>query len=187
MKYECECERFCEYWQKKPTAAEYKLAAAYIQAEEMFESIQLDLVKCLRIEKKSDKFVPVFSSGAGVVAGPHWDAERHLEAVASDIKEFCEATAIEGVASYAGSLMVLADNLSRARRQIDDSDHMARVELSRAVRNGAGSLAQAEELPVVQSALDRRDRLKAELAPKAADLQARLSKARSILEKYSSS
>ena len=44
MKYECECERFCEYWQKKPTAAEYKLAAAYIQAKEMFESIQLDLV-----------------------------------------------------------------------------------------------------------------------------------------------
>jgi hypothetical protein len=171
-------ERFCKFWQQKPDTPEGKLAEAHKRAQADFDSQQTSLIKCLRIEKKGDKLIPVFCAEAATLAGPHWDAEKRILDIKADIEAFLGFTGGEL------ALSTLADQLSRARRLVSDAEHTARVELERAIRNGSGSINEAQESPIVQKAFDRRDRLLSEMGPTIQELERKLADAKAILEKY---
>jgi len=169
---------FCNHWIGKKEAPEAKLAEAYRKAQADFEVQQNALLRCLRIEKKGDKLIPVFSSEAATLAGLHWDAEKRLLDIASDINAFMDLTGGET------SLTILADELERARRQVSDAEHGACNVLARAIRRGAGSVAEAEQSPDVQAAFDKRDRVKSDMQPEIARLEKKLEGAKAILNKY---
>jgi len=173
-------ERFCQFWAGKPDTPEGHLAEAHRRAQSAFELMQTELVRCLRIEKRGDKLIPIFSEDAAMMAGPHWDAEKRLLAIKADIKTFL------GISGGEFSLNILLDKISRARRQVNEAEHTARVELERSIRNSKGDsgLASAQESPSVQKAFDRRDRLQAEISPIIKELEGKISKAKAILNKY---
>lgn len=171
-------ERFCQFWAGKPDTPEGHLAEAHKRAQAEFELQQTSLIKCLRIEKRGDKLIPVFCAEAATLAGPHWDAEKRLLDVRADIESFMELTNGET------SLSTLADKLSRAKRVVSDAELDARNALERAIRRGAGSVAKAEQSPEVQKAFDKRDRLATEIGPTIQELERKLVDAKTILEKY---
>lgn len=164
---------------QKHGSSEGRLAEAYRKAVAAFEIQQAALLKCLRVEKTGSKLVPIFTNEAGELAGNHYDAERRVIEVKSDIEAFLD------IIGNDVSLDGLSSKLVRTRRTISEVTFEANAVRERSVRtNPAMSPNEAESLEVVQTAFDKRDRLKAELEPIAADLQSRVTKAKTILEKY---
>lgn len=163
----------------KPDTQEDHMAQAYNNARDTFESRQSALLKCLRAEKTSKGLIPVFSREAENLMPRLQEAEGRMTAIRADIEKFLALT--EGEAS----LVVLVDRLSRHRRTLQNVELEARNIRERAVRgNPKMTPLEAESLEVVQIAFDKRDRVQAELQPIIKDLEARLSEAREILERY---
>ncbi len=162
----------------KPGSSEGKLVEAYNQAKIDLERKQSDLVKCLRIEKVGDRLIPAFSPEAANLAGPHWDSEALLLEIQADIQKFLTCTNGEPLSG-------LLDRLSRARRIVNDSVLDARNAVERSIRNHAAlNVREAEALPEVQSAFDKRDRTQSEKGPIISDLESRVREAKKILAKY---
>lgn len=163
----------------KSGSAESKLAGAYNQALANFESIQSDLVKCLRVEKTTKGLHPIFAAEAEGFSVKLTEAEHHLDEVQKDIEAYLALTDGEV------SLDSLTEKLIRYRRTISNVTFEANAIRERTVRqNKSMSPQEAEQLEPVQQAFDKRDRIKAELEPMVSDLQSKLSKAKKTLEKY---
>jgi hypothetical protein len=174
-------EEFVGHWQNKPESLESKLARNYKRAVSVIESLPGKLVKCLRVEKTSKGFIPVFNSEAERLYDEIQMAESRVAEVKADIKRFLALT--DGEAS----LERLSEKLTRARRMISDVEFEASIALERAIRqNRSLTPREAEHLGVVQTAFDKRDRVKAEFDPVIMNTKDRLSKAKEILEKYAS-
>ncbi|MFZ3147777.1 MAG: hypothetical protein WA137_01905 [Methanothrix sp.] len=169
-------ERFCQFWAGKPDTPEGHLAEAHRRAQSAFELMQTELVRCIRVEKKGDKLIPIFSDDAAIIAGPHWDTEKRLLDIKADIEAFL------GLTEGEPGLSTLLDKISRAKRILNEVEHVARVELERAVRKGATSINDSPEF--VQALFDKRDRLRVEMGPEINNLEGKISAAKAILNKY---
>jgi len=172
-------ETFLDFWSQKPNSPEGKMAEAYNEALHDFDSRQTGLLRYIRPHKTSSKIRPVFSEGSeGLIAGFE-EAEKHLEDVRADIKAYFVLT--EGQPSMSG----LNDKLFRARRAITEASLDARRALERALREtNSSSMEEIEGMPVVQTAMDKRDQTQRQLGPVVEDLQDRISKIKAILGKY---
>jgi len=74
---------------------------------------------------------------------------------------------------------------NRCKKVLADVDYAVKTEISRAVKNGsAKSAAEAENTPAVIDLLVKKDRIQAEYAPRLADIEQRIAKARDILKRY---
>jgi len=171
-------KEFLKYWQGKADAPESKLAQAHESATADFEIQHNELLKSIRPQKTSKGLIAVFFAPAAEEIAPHLEeAEKHLKEVETDIETFLKLTEGEG-------LNRLVEDLSRTRRAIDNSALETENVLKRAMAHSGLSALEAESQEVVQSAMDKRDRIQAELKPKLDDLQSRVSKAKEILERY---
>ena len=172
-------DAFLEFWQQKPNSPEGKMAEAYNEALHDFDSKQTGLLRYIRPHKTSSKLIPVFSEGSeGLIAGFE-EAEKHLEDVRADIKAYFVLT--EGQPSMSG----LNEKLFRARRAITEASLDARRTLERALREtNSSSMEEIEGMPEVQTSMDKRDQAQRQLGPVVEDLQDRISKVKTILEKY---
>jgi hypothetical protein len=164
-------DAFLEFWQQKPNSPEGKIAGAYKGALNDFERRQTGLLRYIRPQKTNGKLIPVFAEGSeGLITGFE-DAEKHLADIQADIQAYLALT--DGQPSMSG----LTDKLFRARRAITEASLDARRTLERALREtNSSSMEEIEDLPEVQSAMDKRDQTKRQLEPTVEDLQSRISR-----------
>jgi hypothetical protein len=172
-------EAFIEFWQKKQNSPEGKVAEAYNQALHDFDNKQNGLLRYIRPQKANGKLTPIFAEGSGQLIAGFEEAEKHLGEVQADIEAYLVLT--DGQSSING----LTDKLFRAKRAITETSLDARRALERALREtNSSSMDEIEDLPAVQTAMDKRDQTQRQLGPVVEDLQDRISKAKAILEKY---
>jgi hypothetical protein len=172
-------DAFIAFWRQKPNSPEGKIAEAYNLALHDFDNRQTDLLRYIRPLKANGKLTPVFAEGSEQLITGFEEAEKHLGEVRSDIEAYLALT--EGQPSING----LTDKLFRAKRAITETSLNARRALERALREtNSSSMDEIEDLPAVQTAMDKRDQTQRQLGPVVEDLQDRISKAKVILEKY---
>jgi hypothetical protein len=172
-------DAFLEFWQQKPNSPEGKIAEAYSEALRDFERQQTGLLRYIRPQKTNGKLIPVFAEGSEELIAGFESAEKHLEDIQADIEAYLALT--DGQTSMGG----LTDKLFRARRAITEASLDARRTLERALREtNSSSMEEIEDLPEVQASMDKRDQTKRQLEPTVEDLQSRISKIKTILEKY---
>lgn len=165
--------------QKKLNSPSGKIIEAYNLAEAEFDNKQTGLIRYIRPQKANGKLIPVFAEGSEQLIAGFEVAEKHLADVRADIENYVALT--DGQPSMSG----LTDKLLRARRQITETSLDARRALERALREtNSSSMEEIEDLPAVQTAMDKRDQTQRQLGPVVEDLQDRISKAKVILEKY---
>ncbi len=153
---------------------------AYEAAQADLSSKQAALLVYIRPKKTASGWGAEFVGDGAVDAISNVEAaDKHLADVKKDHEAFLKLT--DGEPTLSG----LLDKLSRARRILSDAELDARHSLERAIRtNAAMSTHEAEGLPEVQSALDKRDRVKNEKGPIISDLESRVREAKKILAKY---
>jgi hypothetical protein len=174
-----EIDSFIEFWRQKQNSPEGKVAEAYSQALHDFDQRQNGLLRYIRPQKTGGKLTPVFSEGSEQLIAGFEEADKHLGEVRTDIEAYLALT--EGQPSMNG----LTDKLFRAKRAITETSLDARRALERALREtNSSSMDEIEDLPEVQAAMDKRDQTQRQLGPVVEDLQNRISKAKTILEKY---
>jgi hypothetical protein len=174
-----EIDAFLEFWKQKPNSPEGKMTEAYHQALRDFDTQQASLLRYIRPQKSSGKLVPVFVEGSEQLIVSFEQAEKHLDEVQADITAYLAL--MDGQPSMNG----LTDKLLRAKRAITETSLEARRALERALREtNSSSIDEIQDLPDVQAAMDKRDDAQRRLGPIVEDLQSRISKAKTILEKY---
>jgi hypothetical protein len=172
-------EGFLEFWQQKPNSPEGKMAVAYHQVVLDFDARQTGLLKSIRPQKAGGKIIPVFAESSEQLIAGFEDAEKHLEDVRADIQLYLTLT--EGQPSMSS----LNDKLFIARRAITEASLEARRTLERALKEtNSSSMEEIEGVPAMQAAMDKKDQTQRQLEPVVEDLLDRISKAKSILEKY---
>jgi hypothetical protein len=163
----------------KHGSSESKMVEAYMRAKSDLESKQFNLLKCIRSKKTGSGLIAVFSGGSEDIAREVEDAEKALADIRANIKAYLTLT--EGQPSISS----LTDRLFRARRAIAEASLDARRTLEQALREtNSSSMEEIEGLPEVQTAMDKRDQAQRQLGPVVEDLQDRISKVKTILEKY---
>jgi hypothetical protein len=141
---------------------------------------QANLLVYIRPKKTASGWGAEFVGDGAVDAISNVDAaDKHLEQVMKDREAFLKLTGGEP------TLSGLLDRLSRARRIVNDAELDARNAVERAIRNHAAlNVREAEALPEVQSAFDKRDRVRSEKSPIISDLEGRVKEAKKILARY---
>ena len=174
-----ELKVFLDFWQKNPNSPEGNLAGAYNQALQDFDSRQTGLLRYIRPRKKSGKIIPVFAEGSEGLIAYFEEAEKHLAEVRADIEAYLVLTKDQP------SMSGLNEKLFRARRAITEASLDARRTLERALRKtNSSSMEEIEGLPELQAVMDKQDQVQRQLGPVVEDLQGRISKIKTILEKY---
>lgn len=170
---------FINFHKDKTTSAEGRLAAKYKNSAAEVERLQTSLLKHIRPVKSSKGFVPGFDSGAEQIAEALDATEKALEVISSDITEFL------GLCSGEFSMDRLFKDRNKYRKTLSDVKFATKNITLREMRAGdAATAAEAESTPRVQEALAKQDRIETEYAPKLADVEERIAKAKAILAKY---
>lgn len=153
---------------------------AYNQARVDLDRKQAELLTYIRPRKTGNGWGASFvGDGAEDVISGVDAADRRLADVRADYEAFLKLTDGEP------TLAPLLEKLARASRVLSDAELEARRAVEHSVRVNKGmSVREAEGLPVVQVAYDKRDRLQSEVGPVIETLRGKVQQAKAILEKY---
>jgi hypothetical protein len=183
-------EIFTKFWSEKARAAEkigmsnnntspeLRMAQEFETATKEADRRQTEMLKFVRAQKVKDKFVPVFGEEAKTLIPTYEAAIKREEEIRADIEKFLALTGGEA------TRIRLTDDINRHRRAISNAEVEVKNAIARETRRTGLSPVEVERQPAVQAAMDRSDRIKADLAPKLKALEARMSEINAILSKY---
>lgn len=152
-----------------------KVSNSYIRESNRLQQAQSQLLKCIIAREEKGKYVPAFNAGVADHIKEFTDAESRVANIEGDINE------IVGLVGEFKTVDALRNALYRTRRQIESAEREARIAISKAsISEGESAL----ENPQVQKVLDNRDKVRAETGASLKDLEFRVGKINTILNKY---
>lgn len=174
-------EEFADIRRQPPNTLESKMAFAYRKTVEDIESGSKDIWRYIRAKRVDGQLIPYFLPEAEAPLSALESAEKRRAEVQSDIKKFVKL--MDG-----DSMRGIVEQLHRSKLKVSNAEHDSRIVWEHALRENRDlSPIDAEKLEVVQAAIRKRDKIKAEYEPIVTELQDKLKRANVILERYKSS